>query len=69
MRTGYMSSSESKKCKVCGKKTNDYRTFNQSEMTVVVPVCESHWKDEGMALSEVEFKSGLFLKEINKIFK
>lgn len=69
MKTGYISSSMRKKCKICGKLTSDYRTFHQTEMTLEVPMCEEHWKNQELILANIEFRTEIFLKEVNKFFK
>lgn len=40
MQEGFMSSSESKECIVCGKKTANYRTYEQANIKVVIPLCD-----------------------------
>jgi hypothetical protein len=69
MKTGAMHSTGHNKCKVCGKQTGDYITFNQSEMQLSVPMCDEHVKDKEMEIANIYFKGEIFLKEINKIFK
>ncbi|MCP1134363.1 hypothetical protein NKT34_13745 [Paenibacillus polysaccharolyticus] len=39
MQVGHASSSESKRCVVCGKKTNNYKTYEQSDMVITIPAC------------------------------
>lgn len=40
MHEGFISSSESEKCVVCGKKTANYRSYYQSGIKVVIPLCD-----------------------------
>lgn len=40
MQVGFMSSSEAKKCTVCGRKTADYKVYEQSDISIVIPVCD-----------------------------
>lgn len=69
MKAGSIYSSCSKKCKVCGKKTGDYRVFEQSEMRLEVPMCEEHWEEQKLVLASIEVRTESFLIEINKFFK
>jgi hypothetical protein len=39
MQVGHASSSQSKRCVVCGKKTNNYKTYEQSDMVITIPAC------------------------------
>ncbi|RHW55508.1 hypothetical protein DZC34_19665 [Clostridium botulinum] len=69
MKTGRAYTTERRRCKVCGKKTGDIKIFTQSDMRIEIPMCEEHYKNEEMTLAEIYFKSEIFLKEINKLFK
>jgi hypothetical protein len=40
MQEGFKSSSESKNCVVCGRKTANYRTYEQAGIEVVIPLCD-----------------------------
>ncbi|PIH58257.1 hypothetical protein [Paenibacillus sp. LK1] len=45
MKVGHASSSESKRCAVCGKKTAHYKTYEQSDMVITIPACVSETGD------------------------
>lgn len=40
MQIGTISSSESEKCIVCGRKTADRKVYHQSGMRIVIPACQ-----------------------------
>jgi hypothetical protein len=40
MHEGFISSSESEKCVVCGKKTANSRSYGQAGIKVVIPLCD-----------------------------
>ena len=69
MKKGYVYTTEKSPCKICGKKTGHLETFTQSDMRLEIPMCEEHIQDEEMSLASIYFKTEIFLKEINKIFK
>lgn len=69
MKIGYCNSTNRKPCKVCGKLTGDFKTFNQSDMKIEIPMCEEHYKDEEQSLSIIELNSEEFLRRVNKLFK
>ncbi|OMF05236.1 hypothetical protein BK129_14710 [Paenibacillus amylolyticus] len=37
MQIGFVSSSESKKCVICGKQTGNYKRYEQSNMVLTIP--------------------------------
>lgn len=45
MNEGYMSSSESRKCVVCGRQTANYKTYEQAGIKVVIPLCDDAYNN------------------------
>ncbi len=51
MQVGHLSSTESKKCVVCGKKTANYKTYEQTNIELRIPLCDT---DEIRCYSKVD---------------
>ncbi len=66
MRVWHSSSSESKPCLVCGKKTAHYKIYEQSNICVRVPLCDS--MDRPNCYSEFDIKrmAARFLTDVKK---
>jgi hypothetical protein len=70
MHVGHVSSSESKPCAVCGKKTAHYKVYEQSGISVKIPLCDS-MDDLPTCYSSVDVKSMTsgFLTSLKKVIK
>lgn len=69
MNVWHSSSSESKPCVVCGKKTSHYKVHEQSGMDVTVPLCDNN--DRSTCYSKVDVKkmAARFLTDLKKEIK
>lgn len=65
MRIGSVLSSERKPCVVCNRKTGAYKIYEQSNMQLKIPLCDT---DERTCFDKVDVKdtATLFLKVIKK---
>jgi hypothetical protein len=57
-------SSESRKCCGCGKKTGQYKVYDQAEITIRIPLC-----DECYPKIDVESTCNTALRTLNKEIK
>ena len=69
MNVGFVSSSESSKCAVCGKKTAHYKVYIQSDISIKIPLCNKD--SEGDCYRKVDVKdiSSSFITLLNKAIK
>ena len=44
MKVGHNSSTESRKCIICGKLTGTSKIYFQSGIEVLIPVCDEHYR-------------------------
>lgn len=69
MKVGSLSSTESRQCVVCGKKTANYKTYEQTSIEIKIPLCDT---DERRCFSKVDISDTantvirLIKKEIRK---
>lgn len=65
MRIGSMSTYESKPCVFCNRKTTSFKIYEQSNMQLRIPLCDT---DERTCFDKVDVKdtATLFLKVIKK---
>lgn len=45
MKVWHCSSTESKPCVMCNRKTGTYKTYEQSNMTIKIPLCDTYDRD------------------------
>ncbi|AIQ19546.1 hypothetical protein H70357_24650 [Paenibacillus sp. FSL H7-0357] len=46
MKQGFCSSSESKPCVVCNKQTANYRTYEQANIEIKIPLCDNVYENK-----------------------
>jgi len=66
MKVGHMSSSESKSCVVCGKKTAHYKVHEQSGMDVTIPLCDDMNRPSCYSQVDVKKMAARFLTDVKK---
>ena len=64
MNVGVIHSSESRKCSGCRKKTGQYKVYDQSEITIQVPLCNDCYDKVDVKNTSKSFLTAL-KKEIN----
>lgn len=74
MQVWHSSSSESKPCVMCGKKTSHYKVYEQSSMTISIPLCDYGHVDgyetrDCYAKVDVKAFATGFLKEVKRLVK
>lgn len=65
MQVGYISSSETKKCVVCGKKTAHSKEYEKSNISIRIPVCD-HPVRKCVDLIDIEQTANTTIKLIKK---
>jgi hypothetical protein len=69
MHIGHSSSSESRPCVMCGKKTATYKIYTQSNMDVRVPLCDSMERPSCYSKADIKVISERFLIDVKKAIK
>lgn len=66
MQVGYISSSSSEKCLVCGKRTSTFKAYHQSGMEIRVPLCDSDFRTSCYSTFDIKKMATKFLIDVKK---
>lgn len=66
MKIGSISSTESKPCALCNRKTSTYKIYEQSNIAIKIPLCDTEER-KCFRVTDVKDIASLALKLIKKV--